>query len=185
MYHISNDKRAKKSAQLIGNGMLSCLERKPFGEITVAEIQRVSTVSRATFYRLFDNTADVISYLCDGVFEQTEQIYRQRDLHTVEETTSVFIQVWMENKKLLQAVIDSNRMDFIFQSHIKYLAPRKEDFLQNCNFDEERLNYLMTTLTACTAAFLTAWLKNGGHETAQQLQQHIKICFTALGKIFE
>lgn len=185
MYHISNDKRAQKSAQLIGNGMLNCLEHKEFGEITIAEIQRASTVSRATFYRLFDNTADVISYLCDGVFEQAEQIYHQKDLHTVEETTLVFIQVWMENKKLLQAVIDSNRMDFIFQSHMKYLAPRKEDFLQSSELDEPQLNYLMTTLTACTAAFLTAWLKNGAKESAQQLRQHIKTCYTTLGKIFE
>lgn len=46
MYHISNDKRAQKSAQLIGNGMLNCLEHKEFGEITIAEIQRASTVSR-------------------------------------------------------------------------------------------------------------------------------------------
>ncbi len=63
MYHISKDERAKKSAIKIGNGLLRCLKTKEFYQITVTDIQKTSNVGRATFYRLFDNITDVLSYL--------------------------------------------------------------------------------------------------------------------------
>ncbi len=185
MYHISNDKRAVKSAKLIGNGLLECLSKKAFADITVTDVQRASTIGRATFYRLFDNTADVLSYLCDGIFEHAQKTYKQMNNLSADETTLEFIRIWMENKTLLKAIVDSNRMDFIFRAHMKYLTPSKEDFFRESEMDEVQTAYLMTILTACTSAVLTAWLENGGKETAEQLQIRIKGCFKTLGKIFE
>ncbi len=185
MYHISNDKRAKKSAGLVGNGILKCLEKKDFAEITVTDVQKASMVGRSTFYRLFDNTADVLSYLCDGIFEQAGKAYEELNSSDTDETTLVFIQFWMENKTLLKAIVDSNRMDFIFQAHMKYLTPSKEFFFRESKMDEVQTTYLMTILTACTSAVLTAWLKSGEEETAEQLQFRIRECFKTLGKIFD
>lgn len=185
MYHISDDKRAIKSAELVGQGMLQCLQTTNFADITVTDVQKASTVGRATFYRLFDNTADVLSYLCDGIFEQAGKAYKELNALSADETTLAFIRIWMENKTLLKAIVDSNRMDFIFLAHMKYLTPSKEDFFKESDMDEVQTTYLMTILTACTSAVLTAWLKNGGKETAEQLQVRIKECFRTLGKIFE
>lgn len=185
MYHISNDKRATRSAELVGAGLLKCLERKAFAEITVTDVQRESTVGRATFYRLFDNTADVLSYLCDGVFEEAGRVCLGSDALRAEETTLAFIRIWMENRALLKAIVDSNRMDFIFRAHMKYLAPAREKFFEGSETDEMQTVYLMTMLTACTSAVLTAWMENGGRETAEQIQLRIKECFKTLGKIFE
>ncbi len=185
MYHISNDKRAVKSASLIGNGMLKCLQTKNFADITVTDVQKASTIGRATFYRLFDNTADILSYLCDGIFEQAKKEYKELSTLTAEQTTLIFIRLWMENRILLKAIVDSNRMDFIFRAHMKYLAPAQQMFMGESEMDEVQTTYLMTMLTACTSAVLTAWLANGGKETATQLQFRIKKCFKTLGKIFE
>lgn len=185
MYHISNDKRATKSADLVGAGMLKCLEQKAFTEITVTDVQKASAVGRATFYRLFDNTADVLSYLCDSIFEKVSKEYAEFNSLNADETMLTFIRVWMENKTLLKAIADSNRMDFIYQSHIKYLLPVRDRFLPQNTMDETQNTYLVTTLTACTSAFLTAWSRNGAKESAEQLQLRIKECFRTLGQIFE
>ena len=69
MYHIKSDKRAQTSAQLIGDAMLELLKARAFDDISVSDIQRQSTVGRATFYRLFDNTVDVLSWLCNQIFD--------------------------------------------------------------------------------------------------------------------
>lgn len=185
MYHISNDKRAVKSAELIGQGMLKCLQAKNFENITVTDVQKSATVGRATFYRLFDNTADVLSYLCDGIFEQAGKEYKRLTETNAEQTTLTFIRIWIKNKVLLKAIVDSNRTDFIFRAHMKYLTPSKDDFFPGNEMDEVQTVYLMTVLTACTSAILTAWLANDGKETAEQLQIRIKECFRTLGKIFE
>lgn len=185
MYHISKDKRAEKSAGLISKGMISCLQKKEFAQITVTDVQRASCVGRATFYRLFDNTADVLSYLCDGIFEQAGKEYKELSDFNAEETTLIFIRIWMKNKVLLKAIVDSNRMDFIYRAHMKYLTPAKEDFFRESSLDEVQTTYLMTMLTACTSAVLTAWLANGAKENEKELQMRIKHCFQTLGKIFE
>lgn len=185
MYHISNDKRAIKSAELVGQGMVKCLQTKKFADITVTDVQKASMVGRATFYRLFDNTADVLSYLCDDIFEQAGREYKELTNPDAEQTVLTFIRLWMKNRELLKAIVDSNRMDFIFRAHMKYLTPSKEEFFKESEMDEVQAVYLMTVLTACTSAVLTAWLANGGAETAEQLQSHIKECFRTLGKIFE
>ena len=54
MYHIKEDKRAKASVELICDGLKSCLKEKSFESVTISDIQRVSGVSRSTFYRNFD-----------------------------------------------------------------------------------------------------------------------------------
>lgn len=184
MYHISHDKRAIRSAELVGEGLLRCLERKPFADVTVTDVQKASGVGRATFYRLFDNTADVLAYLCDGVFEQAGEAYRALDGTNTDETTLAFIRVWMEHKALLRAIAAGDRLDLIFRAHMKHLAPVKEELFPGSPMDEAQTRYLMAMLTACTAAALTAWLANGAVETAEQLQQRIKACFQTLGRVF-
>lgn len=184
MYHISNDKRAKNSARKIGDGLLTCLTRKAFTEITVTEIQKTAKVGRATFYRLFDNSSDVLAYLCDSVFEEARAEYEKTLDWSANSTTLIFIRVWMKNKALLKAIADCNRFDFIFNSHMKYLYPAK-NFIFNGAISEEHSKYLMAMLTACTSATLSVWLTEQGEQTAEQIQEHLKQCFKTLGKIFE
>ncbi len=46
MYHISHDKRAQKSAELIWQGMEQCLQEKPFDKLRISDINQKSYVSR-------------------------------------------------------------------------------------------------------------------------------------------
>ena len=184
LIHISADKRSVGSAQRIGQGMLQCLQQKPFSEITVTDVQRASTVGRATFYRLFDHTADVLTYLCDGVFVQAGEEIQRLTVQSADGTTLAFIRAWEQNRVLLKAIVDSGRMDILLEAHQKHLSSVADGFLRNEGQDEAQAAYLMTTLTACMAAFLTAWIKNGAAEDAQQLQVRLKACFRALGDIF-
>ncbi len=70
MYHIKEDKRAKASVELICDGLKRCLKEKSFESVTISDIQRVSGVSRSTFYRNFDRMEDVLALMCDRVFEE-------------------------------------------------------------------------------------------------------------------
>lgn len=184
MYHISNDERARKSAMKIGKGLINCLNNKNFTDISVTDVQKASGVGRATFYRLFDNITDVLSYLCDNIFEKVGYEYKKMNTFRPKETSLRFIQEWMNNKNLLKAIVDSNRMDFIYNSHTKYICNDVSRFFPNLTISKEQLNYLLMTMTACTSACLSAWLKNGANETAEQLQKRLNECFKILGSIY-
>ena len=51
MYHIVNDKRAYASSRLVRDALFELVKEKPYDKITISDICRESTVSRATFYR--------------------------------------------------------------------------------------------------------------------------------------
>lgn len=184
MYHISNDERAKKSAEKIGNGLLNCLNNKNLTEITVTDVQKASDVGRSTFYRLFDNITDVLSYLCDEIFEKVGSEFKKTGNSNSKNTSLTFIKEWMDNKTLLKAIVDCNRIDLLYESHTKYIGNNAFYFFPNLSLSDERLNYLLMTMTACIAAFLCAWIKNGARETAEQLQNNLRNCFKTLSSVF-
>ena len=100
MIHIQQDPRAVRSAGLIADGLTACLARMPFGEVTVTAVCRAAGVGRSTFYRLFDNTADVLDYRCGQVFTAMPD--------APEEPPALrFIRLWMDNRVLLQAILES------------------------------------------------------------------------------
>lgn len=180
MYHIQNDKRAKTSAELICKGLLTCLEEKPFEKITISDIQRVSSVGRSTFYRLFDSTADVLAYQCDRIFDQIHA-----PQHTAPPSAGRYISLWMENSTLLQAIVDSGRLDILYGAHRKYLAPFAHIYFPDNRTDPVQMEYLMATLISCTAGILTAWVKCGKRESAAELYARLNECFRLVGQIFE
>lgn len=182
MYHISQDKRAYGSAEKICKALAECLKTKKFTNVTVTEIQKKSKIGRATFYRLFDNTADVLSYMCDKVFIEADKDFEKITYPTADKTTLCFIEKCMENKVLLSAIVESNRIDLLHNAHKKFFELRRNCFFPNLKNDE--LLYMTNTLTACTCAFITSWIQNGSKETPKELQSKLKSCFNSLGKIF-
>lgn len=184
MYHISNDERARKSAKKIGKGLLECLKSKGFYEITVTDVQKASNVGRATFYRLFDNITDVLSYLCDNLFEKVGSEYELMNNINYKETILKFIQAWMNNIDLLKAIVESNRMDFLYNPHTKYISNNIEFFFPKLSISEIQLDYLLMTMTSCISGCLRAWLKNGANETAENLYNRLSNSFKILYNIF-
>ncbi|MGN1019879.1 MAG: TetR/AcrR family transcriptional regulator [Aristaeellaceae bacterium] len=184
MYHIQRDRRAQRSAQRIGQGLLTCLAEKPYAEVTVTDVQRAARVGRSTFYRLFDNTSDVLAWLCDGVFEQARQANDRLSRQTADETTLQFIRIWMENRTLLKAIVDSGRTDILHRAHMKYLPPNDAFFPETGAMDGVQLEYMMAMLTSCMTAFLRVWISGGGRESAAQLQERVRVCFRMLGNVF-
>ena len=69
MYHIKSDKRSQASAVQIVRGLQECLKNTPLKAVTVSDIHRITGISRATFYRLFDTPEDVLVYQLDQMTE--------------------------------------------------------------------------------------------------------------------
>ncbi len=183
MYHIANDKRAYASADKICKAFTECLKVKKFNDITITDVQKNSKVGRATFYRLFDNTSDVLNYLLDKVFIEAGKEFSKISFPTADDTTLCFIEKCMENRVLLTAVVQSNRIDFLQNAHKKFFEIGHNYFFPSLKKDE--LEYMISTLTACTCAFITSWIQNGSKETPKELQEKLKLCFKSLGKIFD
>lgn len=174
MYHIKEDKRSQKSAQLITKGLLKCLEEKEFSKITITDIQNESFVGRSTFYRLFDNLSDVLSYECDNIFQDILDNIKEFHIKSIEDIFIFFAESWMNNELLLQTIVSINRLDIIYESYRKRAYDIKEYFLINTNLDKAKIDYLIAIATASMVSILSMWIQHGKTETAKELFQNIK-----------
>jgi AcrR family transcriptional regulator len=141
MYHIKNDKRAIKSAELVYSGLSDLIEKKSFDSITITDIQKASGVGRATFYRSFDNVNDVLYWQCSlhyqevmtGYLEERAKINGKEDPYAF---MTYFFSYWMkgENSRILEQLIKTGHYDIIYRCHfestfiIKNSVPPKERF---------------------------------------------------------
>ncbi len=168
MYHIKEDKRSRRSARLIGDAMIKCLQDSDFADITVTMLVRVSQVGKATFYRLFDNIHDVLVYLSDRMFQEVMEQAESEEIVSVQEMHLLFLRAWMEQDRLLQAVLDHGGpfpncasgqvQDLIGAFSVRYP-----------NFSQRELQYMIPTGLNTTVAVLKIWLESGKTETPEEL----------------
>lgn len=168
MYHISKDKRSKQSAELIYQGLLQCLAKKPFDQITVTDVQKASGIARTTIYRCFDNLSDILYWRCDLCFGEA--------LHTVQsgnpdelELMRGYFAYWMEHGDILKLLVDIDRQDIIYACHRKNAEALARTYGALPGLDETDARYFMAIRTGVTISILKAWLDGGRKETAEDL----------------
>ncbi len=179
MYHISNDKRAAQSADLIYKGLLKCLEKKSFDQITVTDVQKASGVARSTIYRCFDNLSDILYWRCDRSFKEALLSVKPEKEPDESELMRGYFSYWIEHSDILKLLIDINRQDIIYACHMKNAEALREAYGALPGMDETSARYFMAIRTGVTISVLKAWLDGGRKETAEQLLGIIRAQFSS------
>lgn len=174
MYHISNDKRAIQSADIIYKGLLQCLERKSFNQITVTDVQKASGVARTTIYRCFDNLSDILYWRCDLAFREALGSVLPTDVPSELELMQGYFAYWMEHSDILKLLIDINRQDIIYACHMKNAEVLAQSYGKLPGMDETNAKYFMAIRTGVTISILKAWLDGGRKETPEELTEIVK-----------
>ncbi len=169
MYHISRDKRAAQSAELIYDGLLQCLAHKPFDHITVTDVQRASGVARTTIYRCFDNLSDILYWRCDLCFREALRFGEPNDAPDEWQLIQSFFSYWTEHSDILKLLIDINRQDIIYACHMKNAQALERVYGTLPGLDGTTRRYFMALRTGVTVSMLKAWLDGGRRESAQEL----------------
>lgn len=169
MYHISHDKRAKRSAELIFEGLLTCLRTRPFEEITVTDLQKACGVARTTFYRCFDNLSDVLFWQCDLRFQEALQSVTPADTPRESELIRGYFTYWTQHSEILSLLIDIDRLDIAYACHLKHAEELERSFGTLPDLDKTDARYFMAIRTGITVSVLRAWLEGGKAETTEEL----------------
>lgn len=174
MYHISNDKRSNTSAELIYQGLLDCIKKKPFDKITISDIQKVSSVARTTFYRSFDNLSDVLYWKCDTCFQEVLGNYKPQQFPNEIELSLHYFQYWMNHSDILELLIQINRQDIIYACHMKNAELLQKRYGSIPGLSKSQSNYFMYIRTGFTISILTAWLDGGRKETPEEIVEILR-----------
>lgn len=184
MYHIPSDKRAIQSAEGLYKGLISCLEKKALADITVMDITSAYSVSRATFYRLFDNATDILRYKTDIIMALAINEVKEKGKADLQKAFILFISSWMKNKELLIALIENNRMDILTSSHETYIGDIEEFFLKKGSLSEREERYLASLLVGIMPSTFRLWLLDQS-KTPEEVFIEVKEGISLLQELFE
>lgn len=174
MYHISNDKRSVQSADLIYNGLMECIKKKPFDLITISDLQRASGVARTTFYRSFDNISDVLYWKCDTCFHEVLGNLTPDEFAGEFELARHYFRYWLNNSDILELLIAINRQDIIYACHMKNAEIPHLRYGDVPGLTKEHGNYFVAVRTGFTISILTAWLRGGRKETPDEIIEIVR-----------
>jgi hypothetical protein len=168
MYHIKNDKRCRKSAAAIVAALEQLLDRKSFMDITVTDIQKTAGVGRSTFYRLFDNIDDVVTYSVDEQFKEIVKGYTDLSMR---DFTAACISGMTESGGALMNILSSGRADLITRSLRKNLREAAEG---QGEISEDELQYSFAVFASVCMAVVRVWDEGGRKETIDQLVDYVE-----------
>ena len=168
MYHIKNDKRCRKSAAAITSALEQLLEKKQFMDITVTDIQKTAGVGRSTFYRLFDNIDDVVTYSVD---EQFKEIVKDYTALSMRDFTSACISGITTSGGAFMNIMSSGRADLITRSLMDNLhaAAQADGMIQ-----ENELQYRFAVFSSACMAVVMVWDERGRQESIEELTDYVE-----------
>lgn len=175
MYHIKSDKRSQASAAQIVRGLQECLKNTPLKAVTVSDIHRITGISRATFYRLFDTPEDVLVYQLDQMTENAVQAYQAGEELSAEELLEKTVNLGLQNHTFIKALVENGRHDLLFQyteKSFRQLDARKQIF--PAGMDQKEKNYVIAHLSMGMVASQITWARNGQKEAAKDIIRYLK-----------
>lgn len=171
MYHIKEDKRSRNSANLIYGGLLECLKKKNLDDITITDICNNCTVSRATFYRLFDNIDDILQYQVDLTLKNVDKLVISSK---PENFYHIIIEACYGDGNLFKTIFFSNRYDLLFRTYEQF-SQKYESAIQHISCEtKSQLHFDFSILTGILVGTLSNWVKYGQKESIDDLCGYIE-----------
>lgn len=153
MYHIKNDLRSQKSAELIYHSLRNLLWNKSLNDITITDIHNDCGVSRMTFYRLFDNLTDVLSWKLSIFVDHYNSFKNDYD-----DKLLFFFTYWKKHIYLISLL--SNDARFILS----------DLFSKNRDLNDSYQIYLTDTKISIMSTLLSRWAKRNAKETPLEMK---------------
>lgn len=175
MYHIKSDKRSQTSAAQVVRGLQECLKTTPLKSITVSDLHRVTGISRATFYRLFDTPEDVLLYQLDQMTQGATRVYEQYSHLATPQLLEQTISLGLENHDFIKALVENGRQDLLFaytERSFRSIDATKSIFPENMGPKER--DYVIAHLSMAMVATQITWSRNGQTETPRDLLRYLK-----------
>lgn len=135
MYHIPNDRRAVRSALKIYDVLMDTLDHMDLSSIPICELERRG-ISRATFYRLFDNISDVLEWKCEMMMSEAISKAGKESHESFTAVLLSFISSILENKKLISTLASASKTYILYDLHMRHMKEIEDIFFGGMELNE-------------------------------------------------
>lgn len=174
MYTGAN-KTAQNSQRAFAAAMVQLLREKPYEDITISEICRVSGVSRQTFYALFQNKENVLRYEISQNYSYPRNIHPSPEIPLSRYLAHIFSRYVDANYDFLKLLIDQKLSIVFFQCLKEYLKRNEDKLLRD--IDPCRRCYLSVYVAGTVTTIMDAYFHSGAKKEPQYLEDLLNDLF--------
>lgn len=179
------DLRIKYTREWTFEALYKLLEHKEYNDIKISEIIDKAGISRATFYRNFNNKDDIVKHkvhlFYNSFFRDTEKYYHKNS--PLDETALVvaFFKKIDEEEKVIDTVIKTNLEYLMIEGVSAVINYYKDHFYNLVKTKKKTEDYTMDIVSSSVWTLLSRWHKTGKQESARELA---KIYLSAFKSVY-
>lgn len=173
-------KRQKESQLLIQQACLKLLSQMEYNQITIAKICTKATVSRNTFYRIFDSKEDVLAsiviekveHIIDAFEKQDHYDFLRPEFQDHFQSYQRYYTYWKHENLFLTILVRQNLFDIFYTIHERYIVNvASEHIICVFQYTESQRKYYYKWLSFSLACILEEWAESGFVETPEELAE--------------
>lgn len=168
------DRRIRRSKELILDALLHLIKKTGYEKVTIKEIAEKAAVSRATFYRIYQNKDDILLHYLDEMFEEYFStvfllLQREKDHHVA---GRILLQGWKDREEFFLAIQKANLSLKLLERFIDYSFFMLDQTKQNSSDDDNRFHrYIAHYSAGGIFMMLYCWLQDHSNPSIQDLEK--------------
>ncbi|NHM14997.1 TetR family transcriptional regulator [Eggerthellaceae bacterium zg-886] len=169
------DHRAEVTKTLLRRALISLLEEKPIGSISVAELCRKADVSRSTFYAHYDTPEDLLESIQTEFVGELTALPRE-DTASVYEHMLYTCQVSLKNKDFYLLIASDHHARALFRRKLLELMddpPELHDFPENPTPEQSAQRFRMLAVAEGCAGIINDWCDRGMRESPEAVARAV------------
>jgi AcrR family transcriptional regulator len=168
MVGVRNDRRAHYTREVIQETVLSLLEKKAIGDITVTDVCKIADVNRTTFYHYYNDIFDCVDTI---ETEFMNSIKFERTMNPVESLHQL-LTAFYQRRKVSNLILVEGKTK-IFEKMQETMEGQDPDLVEGSS------EYQAEFLTLGMQGIMKKWVENGMPETPAELTKIIVKIFFA------
>lgn len=168
---MTHQERQKElSREWIADAFYSLLQKKNYDSITVSEITQKADLSRRTFYRVFDNKQDIITYLLARIFPDYIAALKRLPAKTRGHLAVAIVGFVNQHLAFFQCLKRNHLDHLVIDFFDKQLAAGRDEIWGGpfC-YDEETERVFMMTISIEHYNIIRLWLELHDKKTPEEM----------------
>lgn len=135
MYRIINDKRVISTKERLYSELQKCNTKEEFNSLTVSKLCENAQISRASFYRSFDNITDLLDYKIFSLLSEFKTQYaKTHPIFVQDEFFHGLINIYLTNNHPIRLAAAIGKIDIIHKNVVLLC----DDLYKHYNFTFSR-----------------------------------------------
>lgn len=177
MYHIKDDQRSFRSAEMLYDGLRKLMQVMPFSAIKVKDLVDAANVGRTTFYRNFDEIEDILRLRCDQVFDGLiVYLIAYTQKYGDESPTALLkplLRYFYLHSDIIELLMIAKRLDIAQASFYRVAEPFKLHAKTLFDVEDEYIDYGLTIRIGFATSILVHWIETGKKQAPDELADRL------------